>query len=247
MKLLLIIFLSAVMCLIIINLLMCAFYCHNRKKKSKNISNSPQIISYKNPGEEEKVSEKSSFKSFVSVSYNKVLSSILRYNLVLTSIVPSHHIRLFLYKFVFAMTIGKKAVIYYGAEIRSPWMISIGEGSIIGDKAILDGRYGIVIGKNVNFSTGVWLWTLQHDVNSPDFSITGQGAPITIGDRAWLSCRTVVLPGVSIGEGAVIAAGSVVTKDAESFSIQGGIPNKKIGERNKDLIYQFDGSHCHFF
>ena len=145
------------------------------------------------------------------------------------------------------MTIGKKAVIYYGAEIRSPWMISIGEGSIIGDKAILDGRYGIVIGKNVNFSTGVWLWTLQHDVNSPDFSITGQGAPITIGDRAWLSCRTVVLPGVSIGEGAVIAAGSVVTKDAESFSIQGGIPNKKIGERNKNLIYQFDGSHCHFF
>jgi len=151
-----------------------------------------------------------------------------------------------LYRKVFKMNLGDKVVIHYGTEIRAPWNISIGEGTIIGDKAILDGRSGIVIGKNVNFSTGAWLWTLQHDVNDPTFSTEGQGLPIVIEDRAWISCRTVILPGVIIGEGSVVAAGGVVTKNTEPYSINGGVPCKKIGERNRNLEYAFDGSHAHF-
>ena len=92
--------------------------------------------------------------------------------------IPSHFIRLLFYKYIFHMNIGNNVVIYYGLEARSPWNITIDEGSIIGDGAILDARYGIHIGKYVNLSTAVWIWTLQHDLNSATFSTDGQGASV---------------------------------------------------------------------
>lgn len=223
-----------------INLSACAIYCHHKKNRKTT------FVGTANAPSTEKVVDKQQNKRTLKEMYINSFSSLLRMNLAITALIPSHRIRNAFYRFIFAMTIERKAVIYYGAEIRAPWMISIGEGSVIGDKSILDGRFGIQIGKNVNFSTGVWLWTLQHDVNDSQFSTDGQGAPIVIGDRAWLSCRTVVLPGVTIGEGSVIAAGAVVTKDTEPFSINGGIPSKKLGNRNKDLKYEFDGSYVHF-
>lgn len=231
--------------LICLDLIGCSFYCHQKKKKASVIS---PVAAHESSSVEinSEVKQKSSMKKIIGGGYNKLFSSLLRLNLAVTAKIPSHHARNFLYKAVFAMTIGKKAVIYYGAEIRAPWMITVGEGTVIGDRAILDGRFGINIGKNCNFSTGAWLWTLQHDVNDPWFTTEGQGAPIIIGDRAWLSCRTVILPGVEIGEGSVIAAGAVVTKSTEPYSINGGVPSKKIGERNNDLKYEFDGSHVHF-
>ena len=67
-----------------------------------------------------------------------------------------------------------------------------------------------------------------------------------IGNRAWIGPNTVILHSVHIGEGAVVAAGAVVTKDVEAFSIVAGIPAKKIGERNKNLKYKMDGSYLSF-
>lgn len=158
--------------------------------------------------------------------------------------IPFHFIRNVFYRYVFWMTIGKKVVIYYGLEARSPWNIKIGNGSLIGDKAILDARYGIEVGENVNISTGVWMWTLQHDVNSPTFTSKGTGEKITIGNRAWISSRSTLLPGCDVIEGVVVAAGAVVTRRIEEpFTIWGGIPAKKIGERNQNLVYEFDGRH----
>lgn len=62
----------------------------------------------------------------------------------------------------------------------------------------------------------------------------------------WLSCRSVILPGVTIGEGCVIAASAVAAKSTEAFSIYGGVPCKKIADRNPNLEYRFNGSHLHF-
>lgn len=171
----------------------------------------------------------------------------MRYSSMQTGKIPSHKIRNFLYRHVFHMEIGKNVLIYGGSEVRSPQNIKIGDGTIIGDDSKLDGRNGITIGRNVNFSTGVWIWTEQHNAQCPNFSCINEGAPVIIGDRAWVSCRTVILPGVTIGEGAIIAAGAVVTKDVEPFTIYGGIPAKKIGERNKDLTYEFDGECIPFY
>lgn len=150
--------------------------------------------------------------------------------------IPSHHIRLALYRLA-GMKIGKGSVIYGGAEIRGPRNIVIGEGCIIGHEAKLDGRLGLTLGDNVNFSTGVWIWTMQHDPQSPDFASVG--APVVIEDYAWLSARVIVLPGVRVAKGAVCAAGAVVTKSTEPYSINGGVPSKRIGSRTQDLRYQF--------
>lgn len=175
------------------------------------------------------------------------LFGYMRYLLMYTGKIPSHLIRNFIYKYIYHLRIEKKVVIYGGAEIREPYKIFIGEGTIIGDDAKLDGRNGILIGKNVNFSTGVWIWTNQHDPQSPTFSSLGEEKPVIINDRAWISSRVTILPGVVIGEGAVVAANAVVTKDVEPYSIYGGIPAKKIGERTKNLVYEFDGHYSPFY
>ncbi|MDI6831879.1 MAG: acyltransferase [Actinomycetota bacterium] len=176
----------------------------------------------------------------------RMVNGTLRYMAVRTGRIPSHAVRMFLYRKVFLLGAEKDVVVHHGAEIRAAYKIRIGEGSIIGDEAKLDGRRGIDIGRHVNLSTGVWIWTLDHDPQSPNFSSRGRGGRVTIGDRAWLSAGAVVLPGSAIGEGAVVAAGSVVTGDLEPYSINAGVPARKVGERNRDLAYSFDGSHQPF-
>jgi len=160
--------------------------------------------------------------------------------------IPSQFIRIFLYRHVFGMKMGKNVVVYGGAEIRNPWNIVIGDGSVLGDDSKLDGRKGLIIGKNVNFSTGVWIWTDEHDKDDPYFRSNNKGGPVVIGDRAWISSRTTILPNITIGEGAVVAAGAVVTKNVDAYSVVGGIPAKIIGQRNHDLKYEFDGRHLWF-
>ncbi|MCA9873670.1 MAG: acyltransferase [Ardenticatenaceae bacterium] len=148
--------------------------------------------------------------------------------------VPSYNLRRWVYR-LFGVRIGNKSHIYMGTEIRSPSNIQIGTGTSIGHGAILDGRGGLLIGNNVNFSTGVWIWTAEHVVNSGDFVVRRE--PVYIQDHVWCSARVTILPGVTIGEGAVVAAGAVVTKDVEPYTIVGGVPAKKIGERSKNLQY----------
>lgn len=141
------------------------------------------------------------------------------------------------------MKVAPTAKLYRWREVRDAQNISVGAGSIIGMWATLDGREGITIGNNVNFSSEVALWTLQHDYNSPNFATSG--GPIVIGDRAWISFRATILPGVTIGEGAVVAANSVVTKDVAPYTVVGGIPAKKIGQRTADLSYEWTNARSH--
>ena len=177
----------------------------------------------------------------------KLLADFSSYYLYKLSLIPSHHIRNFIYRTVCRMSLGKDAVIYYGTEIREPGNIVIGNGSIIGDNSILDGRNGIIIGENVVFASNVKIWTEQHDHRDPWFRCeTQEHRPVIIDERAWIGSHTIILHSVHVGTGAVVAAGAVVTHDVEPFSIVAGIPAKKIGERNKDLRYTFSGEHRHF-
>lgn len=161
--------------------------------------------------------------------------------------IPSHHVRMLFYKYIFHMKIGRKTIIYYGLEARKPWNIIIGEGCSIGDRAIMDARRPIVIDDNVNISSGVWIWTVQHDVNSESFGTVGKEKPVQIGKYAWVSSRTTILPGADVLEGDVIAAGAVLTKACkEQYCIYGGVPAKKIGDRNRNLHYQLARKYRHF-
>jgi acetyltransferase-like isoleucine patch superfamily enzyme len=187
------------------------------------------------------------YKSQFTRCVLRYINGYYRYKLFITGNIPSHHIRNFIYKYLFGVKMEKYAIVYSGAEIRAPYNLKLGKGCIIGDNAILDARHGIIIEEYVNFGSNVSLWTLQHDYNCPAFSTSDQGAPIIIKRRAWLGPNVIVLPGVTIGEGAVIGAGAVVTKDIEPFTINVGIPAKKIGNRNTNLTYEFKGNYLPFY
>ena len=92
------------------------------------------------------------------------------------------------------------------------------------------------------------VYTLQHNHRDPLFrcNIT-RDMSVTIRDRVWLGSNVIVLPGVTIGEGAVCCAGCVVTKDVEPYAIVAGIPAKQVGERTHDLQYEFSGRSCRFY
>lgn len=178
----------------------------------------------------------------------RYLDGLMRYYDYRVSQVPSHHIRSFVYRYIYCMGLAPKVVVYYGAEMRDPYKIKIGRGSIIGDRATLDGRNGIEIGENVNFSSNVSVWTEQHDHRDSFFRCdTQKKAPVKIGDRVWIGPNALILHSVEIGEGAVIAAGAVVTKSVEPYSIVAGIPARKIGERNQKLEYEMTGEYVPFY
>lgn len=173
---------------------------------------------------------------------------LIRYYDIQVGMLPSHTLRKFIYKYIFRVNIGKHAIIYYGAEIRAHGNLCIGKGSIIGDRAILDARNGVEIGQNVNISTGVSIWTQQHDHRDPYFRCTGgPDFKVKIEDRAWIGPNVIILHSVTIGEGAVVGAGSVVTKNVPPFSVVGGIPAKEINQRPHDLRYEFDGKYLPFY
>lgn len=135
------------------------------------------------------------------------------------------------------MNISRNAVIYGGCEFRSPWNIFIGKG-VIGNNCILDGRYGIRIDDDVCLGSDVYIWTAQHNVNDRHFSTDGKTGPVNIKQYAWIASRSTILPNINIGKGAVVASGSVVTKDCEGYGIYAGIPRKKISNRTVDLEYE---------
>jgi acetyltransferase-like isoleucine patch superfamily enzyme len=152
---------------------------------------------------------------------------------------PGRLVRTFLARRLLGMKIAPKAVLYRWRDLRYPHLIEIGEGTVVGFWATIDGRRGVKLGKSVNISSEVAMWTAQHDPNHPHFAV--RGGPIVVEDLAWISFRATILPGVTIGRGAIVAANAVVTKDVEPYAIVAGMPAAKIGERSRDLDYEFSG------
>ncbi|NJC26113.1 acetyltransferase-like isoleucine patch superfamily enzyme [Lewinella antarctica] len=126
---------------------------------------------------------------------------------------------------------GKDCAIMRGFRIRDPRNISMGDFVNINQNCMLDSRGGAVkIGNYVDIAPEVNVWTLQHDPQDPNFGTKGGG--VILEDFVWIGNRAIILPGVTIGKGAVVATGAVVTKDVAPWTIVGGVPAKKIGERN---------------
>jgi acetyltransferase-like isoleucine patch superfamily enzyme len=158
------------------------------------------------------------------------------YKLHCAGYVPFHHFRRFVYR-VAGVKIGKGSTIHMGVRFYDPRNIVIGEDTIVGEFAVLDGRSKLTIGNHVDIASEVMIYNSQHDVNDPHFAPVD--APVTIEDYVFIGPRAIILPGVTIGKGAVVAAGAVVTKDVEPFKMVGGVPAKEIGERaDKDLHYK---------
>lgn len=214
-----------------------------KNKVSKQNSNA-------NDAKVDPIPEKTNIKYYSPTRIIRIfLTGFSRYIIIQIGLIPSHRVRNWLYQNIFLVRLGKNAILYYGAELRAPYRLSIGDGSIIGDNAILDARRGgINIGENVQFGSEVKLWTGSHDLNDEYFrSQPSKRGGIVIGNRVWIGPSVTILHSVSIGEGAVVAAGSVVTKNIPPFEIWAGIPAKKIGERNRNLKYIFNEAPAPFY
>ncbi len=179
------------------------------------------------------------------------------YCATLTGYIPSHTIRLFLYRTLYRVRIGKDSSIHWRCEFNQPAGVSIGHNTVIGNDAFLDGRFKreersggglsyvreflnpakrpLTIGNNVSIAGEVRIYTMEHDIDSPEFAEVA--SPVTIGDYAVIGTRVTILPGVTIGEGAVVASGAVVTHDVEPYTLVGGVPAKFIRNRSRDLRY----------
>lgn len=153
-----------------------------------------------------------------------------------TGYIPSHYVRRFVYRF-WGVKIGKGSTIHMGAIFYYPRNISLGDDTIIGEKAVLDGRDKLTLGNHVDVASEVMFYNGEHDLNDENFK--PKFAPISVEDYVFVGPRAIILPGVTIKKGAVVAAGAVVTKDVEEFKIVGGVPAKEIGERqNKSPNYK---------
>lgn len=169
---------------------------------------------------------------------NAALTEFL-YNYFATFI-PSKHLRKWILKYL-GVSCGNVAF-YAGIRVRCPKGIQLGADCSIGPGVLLDGRKGIRIGKYVTLAYESIIWTLHHDYHSESFQSVG--APVVVGDYAWICSRAIVLPGVTIGEGAVVASGAVVTHDVEPYTVVGGIPAKPIGKRTvKPVGYKLGKGH----
>jgi len=171
---------------------------------------------------------------------NFILLEFENYILKLAGFIPFHHIRRFIYR-MFGMKIGKGSTLHMGAVFYKIKNIEIGKDTIVGENAVLDGREKILIGDHVDIASEVMIYNSQHDINSNDFAKVEEviKEPVEVGDYVFIGPRAIILPGIKIGKGAVVAAGAVVTKDVPDFKIVGGVPAKEIGEReNKEPKYK---------
>ncbi|OIP74616.1 MAG: hypothetical protein AUK08_00580 [Candidatus Pacebacteria bacterium CG2_30_36_39] len=149
--------------------------------------------------------------------------------------IPFHSIRTFFYR-AFGLQIGEGSTIHMMARIYDPRHIKIGTGTLVGEKATLDGRKqlpnsqgGLIIGNHVDIASEVMIWTSEHDIHSIDMKPIE--AKVIVEDYVFIGPRAIILPGVTIGKGAIVAAGAIVTKNVEPGSIVAGTPAKEISKR----------------
>jgi acetyltransferase-like isoleucine patch superfamily enzyme len=155
--------------------------------------------------------------------------------------IPGIPVRRFLFKHVYRIKMGEGVVIHMGVKFKRPWSIEIGDYSVVNPRALLDGRMGLKIGNNVDIGEDVSIYCGGHDIQDPEYG--AYMTPIEIGDRACIYARAMIIRGGKVGEGAVVAAGSIVTRNVEPYTIVAGNPAKKLGDRNRNLTYSLNPKH----
>lgn len=143
---------------------------------------------------------------------------------------PGHRWRAFVLSSLGRAEVGEPVALGRGIRVMCRGRLTIGAGVNVNRGVLLDSRGGLSIGDLSDIAEGVKILTGSHDVASAQFSYVE--APVVIGQRVWIATDALVLPGVAIGDGAAVAARSVVTRDVPAGAIVAGVPAKVIGARD---------------
>jgi putative colanic acid biosynthesis acetyltransferase WcaF len=136
---------------------------------------------------------------------------------------------------LFGGRIEKRCHIYAKAKIWAPWNLDCRARACIADDAEIYNPASVLLEEGAIISQGAFLCTASHDYANPEFPLVH--APIQIGRKAWVAARAIILPGIKIGEGCIVGAGSVVTKSLPPNTVCGGNPARVI----KELCYERAG------
>lgn len=159
--------------------------------------------------------------------------NIYTYNQWITFL-PFHIVRIFYLRNFLNVNIGQYSFIHMGARFEGK--ISIGSHTVIGRNCVLKGD--ILIKDNVSITAETYIFTSSHLINDAYFNCFYK--MVIIEDYAWIGARAMIMPGVTIGKGAVLGAVSTANKDIPDYEIYAGIPAKRIGSRSKDLKYELN-------
>lgn len=132
--------------------------------------------------------------------------------------------------------LGHNTVIQHGFRVFTPEKVSIGSNCNFAQGVFITGGGGVTIGDWVGLGPDVKVWSVNHRFDDPDQPWLLQGSnkkEVVIGDDVWLAANVFVMPGVTIGKGAIVAAGSVVNKSIPPFALVAGNPARVIGWRKK--------------
>lgn len=143
---------------------------------------------------------------------------------------PMHRWRAFLLR-LFGARLGRNCHVYASARIWAPWNLVCGDGIGIADGAEIYNPAEVTIGNFAVISQQAYLCGASHDFDDPSFPMISE--PIHIGDYAWICARATVQKGLTVGDGAVLALGSIATRDLEPWVVYGGIPARRIKDRKK--------------
>jgi putative colanic acid biosynthesis acetyltransferase WcaF len=141
---------------------------------------------------------------------------------------PFHAWRRFLLR-SFGAKLGPHTHIYPKARVWAPWNLTCEEFATIADGAIVYNPKELHMGSHANVSQEAYVCGATHDYEDPAFPLIA--FPVTLGAYSWVCARATVQPGVNLGEGAVLALGSVATRDLEPWTVYGGVPARKIKAR----------------
>lgn len=148
---------------------------------------------------------------------------------------PSFRFRHWYYRKIMNYSLGKDSSIHMRVFVTGR-NINIGNNVVVNRSVYLDGRIGITLKNNISISPEVYIVSMEHDPNDPSFAT--RGGEVVIDNHVWIGARAIILPGIHIGEGAVVGAGAVVTHDVEPYHIVAGVPARQIGQRSHEINYQ---------
>jgi maltose O-acetyltransferase len=140
--------------------------------------------------------------------------------------------------------IGRHSYIFMNTWFDSRSGFKMGNHSVVNQRCHFETSGGIEIGENVSISAEVCILTSDHDPQSPTFS--ERKSPVLIEDYAFIGMRAIILRGVTIGRGSIVAAGSLVSHSVRPYTIVAGVPARAVGSRPENLEYTIDYDRLFF-